>query len=92
MAQQMEFDELSSVGQRPAFHPYDTGYHDPFDDASGQKASSQQVEQAPLARQRLTPIVSLGVLLLLSLGAMSFFTNGGRVITLATCSAERLIP
>jgi hypothetical protein len=67
MAQQMEFDELSSAGQRPAFHPYDTGYHDPFDDASGQKASSQQAAQAPSARQRLTlAIVSSGVLLLLS--------------------------
>ena len=82
MVQQMEFDELSSAGQRPAFHPYDTDFQDPFGGAPGQKASSQPAAQAPSAGQRLTlAIASLGVLLLLSLGAMGFFTNGGHVIT-----------
>ena len=50
MVQQMEFDELSSAEQRPAFHPYDTDYHDPFDDATGQKASSQMEKEEPQLR------------------------------------------
>jgi len=82
MAQQMEFDETSSEGQNPSFHEYESGYRDPFGESSGQKVSPHQAEKAPSARQRLTlAIVSLCALLLMSLGAMGFITNGGHDIT-----------
>jgi hypothetical protein len=82
MAQQMEFDETSSERQRPSFHEYETGYRDPFVESSGQKVSPHQFDKTPSAKQRLTlAIVSLCVLLLMSLAAMGFITNGGHTIT-----------
>jgi hypothetical protein len=85
MAQQMEFDETSSERQRPSFHGYESGYRDPFVESSGQKVSPHQADKAPSAKQRLTlAIVSLCVLLLMSLGAMGFLTNGGHSITVPT--------
>jgi hypothetical protein len=85
MAQQMEFDETSSEQQRLSFHEYESGYRDPFVESSGQKVSPHQADKAPSAKQRLAlAIVSLCVLLLMSLGAMGFITNGGHVITVTT--------
>jgi hypothetical protein len=82
MAQQMEFDETSSEQQNPSFHEYESGYRDPFIESLGQKVSPHQADTRPSAKQRLTlALVSLGVLLLLTLGALGFLTNGGHVIT-----------
>lgn len=82
MAQQMEFDETRSEQQRPSFHEYESGYFDPFVESSGQKVSPHQADKGPSAKQRLTlAIVSLCVLLLVTLGAMGFLTNGGHLIT-----------
>ncbi len=82
MAQQMEFDETRSEQQRPSFHEYESGYHDPFVEASGQKASPHHADKRPSARQRLVlAIVSLCILFLMSFGAMGFLTNGGNTIT-----------
>jgi hypothetical protein len=83
MSQQMEFDETRSEQQRPAFHGYESGYRDPFAESYGQKVSPHQADKKPSAKQRLTlAIVSLCVLLLTSLGAMGFLTDGGHSITL----------
>jgi len=85
MAQQMEFDETRSEQQRPSYHGYESDFRDPFVESSGQKVSPQQPDKVPSAKQRLTlAIVSLCVLLLISLGAMGFLTNGGHFITLST--------
>lgn len=82
MSQQMEFDETRSEQQKPSFHEYESGYFDPFVESSGQKVSPHQVEKGLSAKQRLTlAIVSLGILLLVTIGAMGFLTNGGRLIT-----------
>src|SRR5215469_14474661 len=82
MSQQMEFDETGNERQRPSFHGYESGYRDPFVEASAQKVSPHQAEKRPSAKQRLTlAIVSLCVLLLTSLGAMGFLTDGGHSIT-----------
>ena len=82
MSQQMEFDETRTERQRPSFNDYESGYRDPFVEASGQKISPHQAEKGPSATQRLTlAIVSLCLLLLTSLGAIGFLTDGGRSIT-----------
>lgn len=82
MSQQMEFDETKSERQRPSFYDYESGYREPFVEASGQKISPHQAEKLPSAKQRLTlAIVSLCLLLLASLGAMGFLTDGGHSIT-----------
>ncbi len=83
MSQQMEFDEIRSERQKSSFHGYESGYRDPFVESSGQKVSPHQADKRPSAKQRLTlAIVSLCVLLLTSLGAMSFLTDSGHSITL----------
>jgi hypothetical protein len=83
MSQQMEFDETKRERQRALFDDYESGYHDPLIEAYGQKASSHEADKRPSAKQRLAlAIVSLCVLLLMSLIAMGFLTNGGHVITL----------
>ena len=83
MAHQMEFDETSSERQRPSFHGYESGYRDPFVESYGQKVSPLQADKRPSAKQRLTlAVVSLCVLLLTSLGAIGFLTDGGHSITL----------
>ena len=83
MSQQMEFDETRSEQPRPSFHGYESGYRDPFVESSGQKVSPHQADTRPSAKQRLTlAIFSLCVLLLTSLGAMSFLTDSGHSITL----------
>ena len=82
MSQQMEFDEIRSERQSPSFHDDESGSRDPFVEASGQKVSPHQAEKEPSAGQRLAlAIVSLCLLLLTSLGAMGFLTDGGRSIT-----------
>ena len=83
MSQQMEFDETRSEQQGPSFRGYESGYRDPFVESYGQKVSSHQADKRPSAKQPLTlAIVSLCVLLLTSLGAMSFLTDSGHSITL----------
>ena len=82
MSQQMEFDETRSEQQRPSFHEYDAGYHDPFVELSEQKVSPHHADKAPSAKQRLTlAIVSLCLLFLMSFVALGFLTDGGKVIT-----------
>jgi hypothetical protein len=82
MAQQMEFDNTSSEQRRSSFQEYESGYRDPFVESYGQKVSPQQVDKAASPRQRLLlAIISLVVLLLMSLGAIGFLTNGGHSIT-----------
>lgn len=83
MSQQMEFDEARSERQSSSFHGYESGYRDPFVESYGQKLSSHQTDKRPSAKQRLTlAVVSLCVLLLTSLGAIGFLTDGGHSITL----------
>ena len=85
MSQQMdmEFDETRSERQRPSFDSYESGYRDPLVESHGQKVSPHEANKGPSAKHRLTlAIVSLCVLLLMSIGAMGFLTDGGHSITL----------
>jgi hypothetical protein len=45
IAQQMEFDEAGSEGQRSSFHGYESGYSDPFVESFEQKVSPQQADK-----------------------------------------------